>query len=85
MLVIARFHPVVYICVIVNCLEDGNGKKDNMDWGEKIIMDIMPVSEVIERVAAICKANGVRRLDLFGSFATGNCEMISNADKNAPQ
>ena len=80
MLVIARFHPVVYICVIVNCLEDGNGKKDNMDWGGKIIMDIMPVSEVIERVAAICKANGVRRLDLFGSFATGTAAPTSDID-----
>lgn len=32
---------------------------------------IMPISEVIEKVSAICKVNGVRRLDLFGSFATG--------------
>ena len=46
---------------------------------------VMPVSEIIDKVAAICKENGVKRLDLFGSFATGNCEMISNADKNAPQ
>ena len=46
---------------------------------------IMPVSEVIDKVTTICQENGVRRLDLFGSFATGNCEMISNADKNAPQ
>lgn len=80
MLVIARFHPVVYICIIVNCLEDGNGKKDNVDWGEKIIMDIMPVSEVIERVAAICKTNGVQRLDLFGSFATGTAAPASDID-----
>ena len=45
----------------------------------------MPFSEVIDKVTTICQENGVRRLELFGSFATGNCEMISNADKNAPQ
>ena len=38
---------------------------------------IMPVSEVIDKVAAICKANGVRRLDLFGSFATGTATATS--------
>ena len=43
-------------------------------------MDIMPVSEVIERVAAICKANGVQRLDLFGSFATGTAAPASDID-----
>ena len=42
--------------------------------------DIMPVSEVIDRVAAICKANGVERLDLFGSFATGTAVPTSDID-----
>lgn len=43
-------------------------------------MNIMPVSEVIEKVAAICKANGVKRLDLFGSFATGTAAPTSDID-----
>lgn len=43
-------------------------------------MDVMPVSEVINRVAAICKANGVKRLDLFGSFATGTAAPTSDID-----
>lgn len=40
----------------------------------------MPISEVIEKVAAICKANGVERLDLFGSFATGTAAPTSDID-----
>lgn len=43
-------------------------------------MDIMPVSEVIDKVAAICKANGVKRLELFGSFATGTATPTSDID-----
>lgn len=31
-------------------------------------MNTMPVSELIERVAEICKKNGVKRLDLFGTL-----------------
>lgn len=42
--------------------------------------DIMPISEVIEKVAAICKANGVERLELFGSFATGTAAPTSDID-----
>lgn len=34
-------------------------------------MEIMSISELIEKVAAIYKAKGVKRLELFGSFATG--------------
>lgn len=34
-------------------------------------MNTMPISELIEQVTEICKKNGVKRLDLFGSFATG--------------
>lgn len=43
-------------------------------------MDVMPVSEIINRVAAICKANGVKRLELFGSFATGTAAPTSDID-----
>lgn len=43
-------------------------------------MDVMPVSEVIDKVAAICKANGVKRLELFGSFATGTQTPTSDID-----
>ena len=43
-------------------------------------MNVMPVSEVIENVAAICRANGVKRLDLFGSFATGTATPTSDID-----
>ena len=44
------------------------------------MMNTMPVSELIEKVAAICKENGVRRLDLFGSFATGTAAPTSDID-----
>ncbi|KAI4441388.1 nucleotidyltransferase family protein [Schaedlerella arabinosiphila] len=40
----------------------------------------MPITELIEKVAAICKANGVKRLDLFGSFATGTAAPTSDID-----
>ena len=40
----------------------------------------MPISEVIDKVTAICRANGVRRLDLFGSFATGTATATSDID-----
>lgn len=43
-------------------------------------MNVMPVSEVIDKVAAICKANGVKRLELFGSFATGTAAPTSDID-----
>ena len=43
-------------------------------------MNVMPVSEVIDKVAAICKANGVKRLALFGSFATGTAAPTSDID-----
>lgn len=33
--------------------------------------DVMPISEVIDKVAAMCRANGVKWLELFGSYATG--------------
>lgn len=43
-------------------------------------MNVMPVSELIDKVAAICKANGVKRLDLFGSFAAGTALPTSDID-----
>ena len=43
-------------------------------------MDVMPVSEVIDKVAAICRAKGIKRLDLFGSFATGTATPTSDMD-----
>lgn len=43
-------------------------------------MNVMPVSVLIEKVAAICRANGVKRLDLFGSFATGTALPTSDID-----
>lgn len=44
------------------------------------VMDIMPISEVIVRVTEACKANGVKRLELFGSFATGTASPTSDID-----
>ena len=43
-------------------------------------MNIMPVSELIEKVAAVCKKNGVKRLDLFGSFAPDTAAPTSDID-----
>ena len=43
-------------------------------------MNVMPISEVIERVAEICKMNGIKRLDLIGSFATGTALPRSDID-----
>lgn len=43
-------------------------------------MKTMPIPEVIGKVAEICKANGVKRLDLFGSFATGTAAPTSDID-----
>lgn len=43
-------------------------------------MNVMPISEVIDKVTAICKENGVKRLDLFGSFATGTAAPRSDID-----
>ncbi|WP_251390747.1 nucleotidyltransferase family protein [Mediterraneibacter agrestimuris] len=43
-------------------------------------MNVMPVSELIEKVTEICKENGVRGLELFGSFATGTATDTSDID-----
>lgn len=43
-------------------------------------MNTMPIPELIERVTKICKKNHVKRLDLFGSFATGTAAPTSDID-----
>ncbi len=43
-------------------------------------MNTMSISELIEQVTEICKKNGVKRLDLFGSFATGTSTPTSDID-----
>lgn len=43
-------------------------------------MGVMPVEEIKERVTEICRKNGVARLDLFGSFATGTATPTSDID-----
>lgn len=43
-------------------------------------MNVMPIRELIEQVERICRKNGVRRLDLFGSFATGTALPTSDID-----
>ncbi len=43
-------------------------------------MNTMPISELIGQVTEICKKNGVKRLDLFGSFATGTSTPTSDID-----
>ena len=43
-------------------------------------MNVMPIPELIERVTEICRRNGVRRRDLFGSFATGTALPTSDID-----
>ena len=40
----------------------------------------MPIPEIIEKVTEICKKNGVKRLNLFGSFATGTATPTSDID-----
>ena len=43
-------------------------------------MNVMTIPELIARVTEICKRNGVKRLDLFGSFATGTALPTSDID-----
>lgn len=64
-------------------------REDAIEMSEKILFQkkiteenthIMPISEVIDKVTAICRTVGVRRLDLFGSFATGTATATSDID-----
>ena len=43
-------------------------------------INVMPISVLIDKVSVICKQCGVKRLDLFGSFATGNATPRSDID-----
>ena len=43
-------------------------------------MNVMPIEELIQRVVIICRRNGVKRLDLFGSYATGTALPTSDID-----
>lgn len=43
-------------------------------------MNTMPIAELIEKVAEICKKNRVEHLSLFGSFATGTATDRSDID-----
>lgn len=43
-------------------------------------MNTMPIPELIEKVASICKKNHVEHLKLFGSFATGTATPTSDID-----
>lgn len=64
-------------------------REDAIEMSEKIFFQkkiteenthIMPISEVIDKVTAICRMVGVKRLDLFGSFATGTATATSDID-----
>ena len=44
------------------------------------MMDVMAISELIDKVSAICKSNGVKRLVLFVSFSTGTATPRSDLD-----
>lgn len=41
---------------------------------------VMDVDEVIAQVERICKADGVKKLSLFGSFAKGTAAFTSDLD-----
>ena len=43
-------------------------------------MNVMTVSELIDKVKRMCQDHGVERLDLFGSFATGTALPTSDID-----
>ena len=43
-------------------------------------LNVMPISDLIDQVSKICKRNGVQRLDMFGSFATGTATPTSDID-----
>ena len=43
-------------------------------------LQVMPIDELIERVASVCKRCGAELLDLFGSFATGTATARSDID-----
>lgn len=50
------------------------------EFYEEFAMNVMPIQEVIDRVEDICKENGVQKLVLIGSFATGTYTPTSDID-----
>ncbi len=48
------------------------------EWENRNIT--MDVDEIIARVEKICRANGVEKLSLFGSFARGTAAFTSDID-----
>ena len=50
----------------INSVYDG-GKEENYN------MNIMPVSELIDKVEEICKANGVKTVGLIWIFCDRHC------------
>ena len=69
----------------MRCSDNGNCAEKNLSYNyckssRGNTMKTMPISELIEKVSIICKKNGVKRLDLFGSFATGTATPTSDID-----
>ena len=51
-----------------------------IDLKSNVGLQVMPIDELIERVASVCKRCGAEHLDLFGSFATGTATARSDID-----
>ena len=51
-----------------------------IDLKSNVGLQVMPIDELIERVASVCKRCGAEHLDLFGSFATGTATDRSDID-----
>ena len=43
-------------------------------------INVMPIDVLIDKASVICKQCGVKKLDLFGSFATGDATPRSDID-----
>lgn len=55
-------------------------KEMQIDLKSNVGLQVMPIDELIERVASVCKRCGAEHLDLFGSFATGTATDRSDID-----
>lgn len=55
-------------------------KEMQIDLKSNVGLQVMPIDELIERVASVCKRCGAEHLDLFGSFATGTATARSDID-----
>lgn len=51
-----------------------------IDLKSNVGLQVMPIDELIERVASVCKRCGAEHLDLFGLFATGTATARSDID-----